>query len=256
MHTVFCDGKAPAEDMVLSALEKGMDMMGFSGHAYTSFDTSWCMSLEGTKAYVAEIRRLQEKYAGRIEILLGAEEDLYSDNVPEGCDYKIGSVHYIKVRGNILPVDESAAYLQTAAGMYFGGDLLALAECYYEAEACVLEKTGADVIGHFNLIDKFNENDCLFDTGSERYRKAWQAAADRLLAYGRPFEINTGAISRGYRTEPYPSGEMMQYIAERGGSFIMSSDSHAAETLLFGFEKWETYAREHGYRLMNTPCGV
>ena len=45
MHTTFCDGKSSAEEMVLAAIAKGLDVMGFSGHAYTSLDTTWCMSI-------------------------------------------------------------------------------------------------------------------------------------------------------------------------------------------------------------------
>ncbi len=253
MHTTFCDGKSSAEEMVLAAIAKGMDVMGFSGHAYTSLDTAWCMSLENTEKYIAEISRLQEKYAGQIRILLGTEVDYFSDGPLDGYDYKIGSVHYVKIGGRLYGIDDSAEEQRRIANEHFGGGLMSLAEQYYEMEAGVLEKTGADIIGHFNLIEKFNENDCMYDSSSERYRKAWQQAADVLLTYGKPFEINTGAISRGYRTEPYPSQEMMRYIAERGGCFILSSDSHSAETLLYAFEKCETYASGHGLQLLDSP---
>ena len=73
-----------------------------------------------------------------------------------------------------------------------------------------------------------------------RYVKAWQDAADILLKTGKPFEINTGAVSRGYRTEPYPSAEIRAYIREHGGKMILSSDAHQKENIGFGFEKWGT----------------
>ncbi len=253
VHTTFCDGRSTAEEMVLAAIRRGMDMIGFSGHAYTSRDVSWCMTLENTEKYIAEIRRLQNKYAGQIRILLGTEADYFSDGPLEGYDYKIGSVHYVEIGGKLHEIDDSADDHYRIAKEYCGGDLMALAELYYAQEANVLLRTGADVIGHFNLIEKFNEDDCMYDTSSERYRRAWQSAADVLLTYRKPFEINTGAISRGYRTEPYPSPEMIEYIADRGGSFILSSDSHSTETLLYGFEEWETYADRHGMKIMDSP---
>ena len=37
-HTCFCDGKNTPEEMVISAIEKGMDVLGFSGHSSSSFD--------------------------------------------------------------------------------------------------------------------------------------------------------------------------------------------------------------------------
>ena len=37
-HTTFCDGKNSAEEMVVSAIDHGFDVFGFSGHSYTPFD--------------------------------------------------------------------------------------------------------------------------------------------------------------------------------------------------------------------------
>ena len=45
-HTSFCDGKNSPEEMVRSAVEKGFDVLGFSGHSYTPFDETYCMSLK------------------------------------------------------------------------------------------------------------------------------------------------------------------------------------------------------------------
>ena len=252
-HTTYCDGKASAEEMILAAIEKNMDCIGFSGHALTSFDTEWCMSQDGMRDYVQEIRRLQEKYEGQIRIYCGAEWDYYSDGPREGLEYTIGSVHYIEKDGKRINVDESPALLKKLCDEWYGGDIYALAGSYYANVADVLDKTGADIVGHFDLVTKFNEGGALFDETHPRYREAWQKAADRLLTFGKPFEINTGAISRGYRSAPYPSVEIMEYLASRGARFILSSDSHATGTLLYGFDRWERYVKEHGYTLVTKP---
>ena len=90
-----------------------------------------------------------------------------------------------------------------------------------------------------DLITKFIEREPLFDTSHPRYVRAWQRAADELLKSGVPFEINTGAISRGYRTEPYPDRGIVAYIKEHGGRLVLSSDSHSAANIAFGFEIYE-----------------
>ena len=56
---------------------------------------------------------------------------------------------------------------------------------------------------------------------------------------GVPFEINTGAISRGYQDNPYPSETVIKMIKERGGKFILNSDSHSVDTIAFEFDKWK-----------------
>ena len=252
-HTTYCDGRSSAEEMVQAAVEKQMDCIGFSGHALTSFDTEWCMSADGMRDYVQEIRRLKEKYDGRIRIFCGAEWDYYSDGPREGLEYTIGSVHYIEKDGRRVNVDESPALLKKLCREWYEGDIYTLIESYYRNVSDVLDRTGADIVGHFDLVTKFNEDGSLFDESHPRYRVAWQQAADRLLGFGKPFEINTGAISRGYRSVPYPSAEIMEYLAFHGARFILSSDSHHTSTLLYGFDRWERYAREHGFTLVSMP---
>ena len=65
-----------------------------------------------------------------------------------------------------------------------------------------------------------------------------------------PFEINTGAISRGYQKDPYPSDEIIAYLHQRGARFVLSSDSHQKETLMYDFERQESMARQKGLRLL------
>ena len=255
VHTLYCDGSASPREMSAAAFARGLDALGFSGQAHTPFDETWCMSPAGTKAYRREILALREEYAGRLRIFLGAEQDYYSDASTEGCDYVIGSVHYVLAGDEYLPVDESPELQRAAAEKRFGGDILAFAEAYFDTVSRVPELPGCRVIGHFDLISKFNEKTPLFDENHPRYAAAWRRAADRLLESGLPFEINTGAISRGYRSVPYPAPPMLRYLAGRGARFLMSGDSHSPETLCFGFEKWRREAEALGCVFIETPFG-
>ena len=231
-HTLFCDGKNSAEEVVEAAIEKGFTAIGFSGHSYTSFDLSYCMTEENTRLYIECINRLKEKYRGKIRIYLGLEADYYAENIDfNAYDFIIGSVHYIKLGSEYLPVDHSAEWQKRDTEKYFGGSFDSYCEAYFSLVSDVAEKTHADLIGHFDLVTKFNENDCLFSTVTPRYRAAWQKAVDKLLKYGVPFEINAGAIARGRRIAPYPSAEIARYITEHGGKLVYSSDCHNKDYL-------------------------
>ena len=253
MHTCYCDGADAPEEMVRSAIEKGLHTVGISAHSYTFFDESYCMQKEEVPRYLAECRYLRAKYFDRIHVLCGVEQDYYSDYPTDDFDYVIGSVHYVKVDEEYIPVDESIEILKSAVDQHFGGDIYALCELYFSTVADVVNKTDCDIIGHFDLISKFIEvgddacdvpctggsANSLFDIYHPRYVVAWQKAVDRLLRHDVPFEINTGAISRGYRTQPYPAEEMIAYIKERGGRFVLSSDAHRADAIAFRFEDYE-----------------
>ena len=236
MHTIWSDGTNTAEEMVQEAIRKGLETVGISDH---SSGDPCGMTLEQSVDYRAEIARLKEKYAGQIRVLCGLERDYFTDDFAD-YDYTIGSVHWLAMPdGHHVPIDYMAEKLREGADKYFGGDFYALAEAYYAMMAKVVEVTKCDIIGHFDLITKFIEQDPAFDTNHPRYVKAWQQAADELLKTGKPFEVNTGAISRGYRTTPYPAKEIRDYIREHGGKLIMSSDAHAKENIAFRFDEWE-----------------
>ncbi len=242
VHTSFSDGKNTPEETVLAAIDKGLQRIGFSDHSYTFFDKSYCMKKEDESAYRSCIALLKEKYADRIEILCGIEQDLYSDMPTNAYDYVIGSVHYLKVGDAYIALDETPEILLSAVKRYFDGDIYSLAEAYFSAVSTVAENTGADIIGHFDLITKFNESGRLFDETHPRYVAAYKAAADRLIKSGKPFEINTGAMSRGYKATPYPSASVIEYIRSQGGRFVLSSDSHSADTLCFAFDRFKALA--------------
>lgn len=251
VHTVFSDGKDTPEAVAEAAYRRGFAALGLSDHGHTDFDLSYCMRRENYPEYRARIRALKEAYAGKMAIFCGVEQDGFSEEPTDGFDYIIGSLHYLKLGGAYVEVDWSADILKAAAEKHFGGDILSVAECYYETLAEKITAMQPDIIGHFDLISKFNEGNALFPESDERYRSAWKKAADALLALRVPFEINTGAISRGYRTEPYPSPEIMAYLAGRGGTFLLSSDSHSAENVGFGFAaesgrklRWSGWAPE------------
>ena len=239
-HSTYCDGKNTPEEMIESAIEKGLTTFGISAHGYTSFDTSYCMKREDVPRYIAEMRYLRAKYFDRIHVLCGTEQDYYGDDPTDDFDYVIGSVHYLHFGTEYIPVDWSADILRKAAEKYCGGDIYALCEEFYRTAGDVANKTGCDIIGHFDLISKFNEKEQLFDESHPRYIAAWQKAVDELLRAKVPFEINTGSVSRGYMSRPYPSADIMAYIRERGGTFVLSSDAHTTGAIGYGFEKFET----------------
>ena len=54
------------------------------------------MTKSRTALYRAQVAKLKERYAGKLDILCGLEWDLYSDDDPAAYDYFIGSVHYVQ----------------------------------------------------------------------------------------------------------------------------------------------------------------
>ncbi len=234
-HTTFSDGKNTAEDVVLSAIQAGMNTVGFSEHSVCEH-VKYGMRAETESDYQTEILRLRSVYEGQLNILLGIEQDLFSPAVEYPYDYIIGSVHLLEKNGVYFPVDSAEHILRESTERLYGGDIFGVIRHYYETEAQVIERTHCDIVGHFDLITKFNEGGALFDESDRRYRKYALDALDALLEKDVLFEINTGAISRGYRKTPYPSPMLLHRIAEKRGRVTLSADAHSKDSLLYAFE--------------------
>lgn len=256
-HTVFCDGADTAEEMVLSAINSGCTGIGFSAHTslrwYDKDYLDWTMDDPVEPQYTAEILRLKEVYKKDIDIFLGIERDYFSDEPAyKDYDYVIGSVHGVLADELYISVDFIKEELLKSIDKYFDGDVYAVCEEYYKLVADIPNKMKADVIGHFDLISKFNENGDMFDENHPRYVKAWQDALDKLSGKGLIFEINTGAMSRGYRTAPYPSENMLRRMCQLGEKVIITSDSHSVKTITYGFDEAYELAKKCGYKTAMT----
>lgn len=255
-HTIFCDGKNTAEENVLCAIEKGFDILGFSSHSMYPFSSDWHIPSRNIGDYCAEIRRLKKLYGDKIEIKLGFEADFiptiteptfgnYSEFSPE---FIIGSVHYIQTECGIFAVDASIDILKKGINQYFSGNVKKAVQAYFDIERQMLKKGGFSVIGHADLITKFQERERLFDEGESWYKNEIRATADEIKRAGVIAEINTGAISRGYKSLPYPSEYFLSLLCERGVPVIISSDSHSAQNLDAGFELARSVAEKAGYK--------
>ncbi len=227
-HTNFCDGKDSAEDVVLTAIEKGFDAIGFTGHGFTSFDTSYCM--KNTAQYLAEINRLKAKYKGKIQIYSAIEEDCFELVSRKDYDYILGSSHYIRAKNGILPIDLGHEHFKTLVNA-FDGDVISLANAYYESFTDYILKRKPDIVGHFDLITKYDD----LDGGLLRNDPKYNAIAEKYLVKALQsqcvFELNTGAIARGYRKTPYPSENLLYLMRNEGGKIMINTDCHNKENL-------------------------
>ena len=247
-HSILCDGKDTLEEMVLAAIEKGFDSIGFSGHSFMDIYAEFSMSEEDVKVYKAEIARLQQVYGDRIKIFCGLEKDNYTTLSTEGYDYLIGSVHVMEHPEGLLFIDWTAERTRENIEKVFGGDGIAYAKHYFKALADLPNHGSFDILGHFDLLTKFNEKEPdLFDTTDPAYRAAATEAAEALAGKVKYFEVNTGAISRGYRTTPYPDPYIIKEMKRLGFGAIISSDCHDRNFLDCGYEDAKRLLREAGF---------
>ena len=249
-HSVLCDGKSTLAEMAAAARAAGVLYFGATGHSPTPPGTDVDSALPPELApYFVELRRLRSLWDGQMEVLIGLEWDSVSAGAPPAClDYRIGSVHYVRDRrtGAYHAVDWTPERLVACRDEAFGGDMCAVAEAYYEAVAAAAAE-GPEILGHIDLITKFNDGGALFDEADPRYRRAALDALHRADPERTLLEINTGAVSRGWRRTPYPAPFLLREWRAMGGEIVITSDSHSADTVLFGYDLAVALADAAGY---------
>ena len=249
MHSTWDDGKCSVEEMILASRAAGLSSVGFSVHGPMPFENSWECPKERLPDYIAEVRALKAKYAGMIDVYCGIEWDVTADDFDlSAFDYVIGSVHEIPVSGGTRSVDANAETTEAYIRACFGGDADAAAEAYFAEYSKVAARPEAGIVGHFDLITKFDEPKPFFNPDSPRYQAAAHAAMEALIKAGKIFEVNTGAISRGYRTTPYPSKELLLKIREMGGRVTVSADAHHVSGVACAFKEAEELIRACGFK--------
>ena len=243
-HTIFCDGKSTPEEMVKKAIELGFVSIGFSGHGFSQYDPV-CMSEENERLYRQQILQLRNVYTDKIEILLGVEHEAIGPYPTYNYDFMIESVHSILQNGKQYYIDYDWEHMQENLADY--GDVYRYCQDYFAACEKAYAITPAQIAGHLDLVTKFNEQHPVIDETDPRYLEPALAALEMGVKKGLVFEVNTGAISRGYRTTPYPTPSLLKRLNELGGKVMVNSDCHDARTMLCGYDKAKQLLLDCGF---------
>ena len=204
----------------------------------------------GTDGYRSTVLSLKEQYKDKIEIFLGAELDYYSAGYMNSADYDytIGSVHYARLGEKYIEYDTSAELAIKEIREDFCGDGMAYARAYYDNMASIAARLDFDIVGHFDVLTKYCEKYGGFlDTDSPVYRKMALEALHSVRERRELFEVNTGAISRGYRTAPYPAPFILDEMKRLDCKLVITSDCHNRAFLDCHFREAREYLRAHGF---------
>ena len=246
-HSTWCDGKDTPEAMASAAVEKGFSVLGFSSHVAFPVEDGCAMAPARGPDYAADIRRVAAAFKGRLEVRLGAEADyIPGATAPErsryaalGLDYLIGSIHYVVAAdGARVAVDDSPRLLADGIRAHFGGSAESFIRAYFCQQRDMVAKFDFDVVGHLDLVRKFNVRNPWFDEGADWYAEELDRTAAVVASSGKIVEVNTGAMSRGWLDDAYPSAAFRDLLRARGVRFILSSDAHAAAALDCGFDRF------------------
>jgi len=242
LHTKWCNhAVGNMRDYVEAAMARGLTEIGFAVHMPITIPIPEKLYLTGEEMalYADEVRRLQDEYADRINILMGGECDFAPGQEAEiesaisaySFDYVLGAIHFIDGWGHDCPTYKARWETENTAAIY---------RRYYALLGQAARSGYFEVVSHFDLVKKFGYRP------AEDISDAEAAAADSVAAAGMTVEINTAGWDKPVG-EQYPSAAILRLLRERDVPICFGSDAHSPGEVGRHFADARRLARSIGY---------
>lgn len=246
-HTLYSDGLFTPKEMAESAVFLGFTSLGFSDHAPMIPPSTWSLANEKLCAYMQEVRKVQKEMEGRLDIFLGLELDKNTPKLPFTFDYTIGSVHHFLLNGKDYSVDGSREEFLRALEEGCRGNIHQLLQNYFDLVVDFARNSPYEIQGHFDLPTKWCGKDPVFDPEDPIYQKMARQALAEVVRREKIIEVNTGAISRGYTSAPYPLPFLLKECLRLNAPILLSSDTHHINSIDCAFSKTKGMLKEIGF---------
>jgi len=254
----FCNHATDAlEDIVNLYIEKGFSWVGITEHApalseellYTDQRQAGLTPeflLDRFGSYMAECRRLQEKYRDQIELFAAMEIETYSgyeEFVPALLarfkpDYIVGSVHFV----NDINFDYSKTMYDRAADSAGGLDDLYLR--YFDLQYDMIKRLKPSVVGHFDLIRIFDP-DYRARLAKPKMIEVMRRNLSLVKELDLVLDFNLRALHKG-AAEPYITDSILEMVKELDIAIAPGDDSHGLSTVGNYFNQGVSILRQHG----------
>ena len=254
----FCrHAKDELQAVIERAIEAGFTHYGLSEHCpryrredlyveEADLDTEALVATFGR--YVQHAFALRERYADRIQILVGFETERLPPEGWAACmqqirqsapfEYIVGSVHDVDGRY----VDYTPELTASIADDLGGREALHIR--YFDAVTDLVETLQPEVVGHLDLVRKFDGPSASF---SPRVFKHIERALEAVRACGGVLDVNCGAHRRGL-SPVYPLPEILQRAQAMGVGVTLGDDSHGTTSVGVGLDACLQAIADAGYR--------
>ena len=244
MHCGFSnDSETRPEDMVESAIAKGLSVICFTDH-YDKDNLDWGdEAIFDVESYFQKMIELQEEYRDQIDIRIGAEigmqpylAEYYQEFMAQHpFDFVIGSVH------SVLEHDVALDFFQKHSDPEGY-------RIYFEEMLQDVQKIKAyDVLGHLDYIVRYsNQGSKGFDLND--YMDIIEEILKQVIAHGKGIEMNMSGLKYGLGA-PHPQPEIIKRYRELGGEIItVGADGHIPEHIAYDYHLADDILKSCGFK--------
>lgn len=245
MHSSFsADCTIPMEDMIESAIQKGLTEICFTEHIDYDYPYDEIAFDFDKKDYANKIQEMQAKYEGRIHIKKGVELGVqphvlgrYDELMTkETFDFIICSMHTVEKKGLHFGEFFENKTLEESYGIYYG-------ELLY----CVQNYKKFNILGHADLVKRYTKQHC-----DNPFHDELRDIFNIIIPEGKGIELNTSGVRYGI-SSGMPSDDILKLYKQCGGEIItLGSDAHKPEDIAFQFRESLQLLQSIGFKYIST----
>jgi len=244
-HSFFSDDcSTPARDMIDAACRMGIKEMAITDHYDPDYpDKQYLFDLDFA-GYHKMLNEVKEAYKNKIKIVKGIEIGIQHGDSLEKCKKAANSFDYDFIIGSFHCAEGYDLY--SSRGFYEGRTAEDTYIAFYTYMFnCLKQFKDYDVIGHFNIIDRYSDE----IPGFFVYSDIVEEILKLIIADGKGIEINTSSFRYGMGEHTTPTKEILHLYAKLGGGIVtIGSDAHRARDLGYRFDYAVEMVRSAGIR--------
>ena len=215
MHTYFSgDSEAKPEDMVLAAIDKGLEAICFTDHEDIDY---FCDDIEfvfDPETYFKELGALKEKYKEKLDIRIGVEFGLQPHLAKKAKAFSDEEAYRMALQETIA-------------------DIRAVADF--------------DVLGHLDYVVRYGKHrEQEYSYG--RFADEIDEILRYLIEHGKGLEVNTAGLKYGLPfAHPHP--DVLKRYKKLGGEIItVGADAHKPEHVGYDFNIVDNILEACGFK--------
>jgi len=246
-HSNFSyDSKTTPDAMIEGAIKKGIKEIAITDHYDPEYpDPAFPFDLEFPK-YHQKLLELAKKYKDEIKVIKGIEIGIQHGDVLAKCEKAANAFDYDFILGSF-----HCAYGEDLYSQYFDTRTVeqGFNDFYVYMIDCIKEYNNFDVLGHFNVIDRYGE----YIPDYVPYMDTIEEILKILIQHRKGIEFNTSSFRYGMGERTKPSKEILSLYKDLGGEIItIGSDAHKVSDLGFQYDTAVSILKSHGFNYITT----
>ena len=231
-HSKYCGhAYGEAEEYVISAIERGLDTIGFACHVPYPFNnghiSGFRIQAEDHEKYVSEVLACREKYAGKIKVLLGYEAEYY----PLHFEDMLEGIRKYPVDYIILGQHESDNEYDGVSN-HIAAKTVERVRAYADTLITAMETGLFTYIAHPDLL--------CYEGDDEEYLREMKRVCEKSIETDTPLELNLLGLCDG---RDYPKECFFELVGKMGCPVVIGCDAHSPDRVakaeeLEEAEKW------------------